>query len=353
MTKPRELRYREAIDEATRQAMAKDERVFVMGVGVDDAKGIFGTTRGATVEFGPRRVLETPLSEAALTGIAIGAALRGLHPLLVHARNDFLMLTMDQLVNNAAKWRYMSGGALRVPLTIRAVIGRGWGQAAQHSQSLQALLAHVPGLQVIMPATPADAKGLLLTALTTEAPVICLEHRWLYDKTGPVPEEPYYVPLGHGAVVREGSEVTVAALSHMVWEAQEAADALAAEGIGVEVVDLRAVRPLDSELVAASARKTGRLVIADTGWRSFGVSAELAARVGEACFGELRAPIRRVALPEVPTPCSPALERVFYPGPADIADAVRATLEGRAAGAAPAPGGRTGRASGREFSGPF
>lgn len=349
----RELRYREAIDEATRQAMAKDERVFVMGVGVDDAKGIFGTTRGATVEFGPRRVLETPLSEAALTGVAIGAALRGLHPLLVHARNDFLMLTMDQIINNAAKWRYMSGGAFRVPLTIRAIIGRGWGQAAQHSQSLQAMFAHVPGLHVVMPATPADAKGLLLTALTTDAPVICLEHRWLYEKTGPVPEEPYYTPFGHGAVVREGSDVTVAALSHMVWEAREAAETLAAEGTEVEVVDLRTVRPLDAALVAASVRKTGRLVVADTGWRSFGVSAELAARVGEACFGELRAPIRRVALPDVPTPCSPVLEQAYYPGPADIAGAVRALLEVRAAGEAPARGGQAGGASGREFCGPF
>jgi pyruvate dehydrogenase E1 component beta subunit len=353
VTTPRELKYREAIDEAIRQAMAKDERVFVMGVGVDDAKGIFGTTRGAALEFGPGRVFDTPLSEAALTGVAVGAALRGLHPLLVHARNDFLMLTMDQIVNNAAKWRYMSGGALRVPFTIRAIIGRGWGQAAQHSQSLQATFAHVPGLQVIMPATPADAKGLLLTALTTEAPVICLEHRWLYEKTGPVPEEPYYTPLGHAAVVREGTDVTVAALSHMVWEALEAAEALAAQGIRAEVVDLRTVRPLDAGLVCASVRKTGRLVIADTGWRSFGVSAELAARVGEACFGALRAPIRRVALPDVPTPCSSSLEQVYYPGPADIAAAVRAALEPRAAGGEPAPGPPATGGRGREFSGPF
>ncbi len=347
----RELRYREAIDEATRQAMAKDERIFVFGVGVDDAKGIFGTTRGATLDFGPRRVFDTPLSEAALTGVAIGAALRGLHPLLVHARNDFLMLTMDQLVNNAAKWRYMSGGALRVPVTVRAIIGRGWGQAAQHSQSLQAMLAHVPGLHVIMPATPADAKGLLLTALTTEAPVICLEHRWLYEKTGPVPEEAYYTPFGHGQVVREGADVTVAAFSLMVWEALAAAETLAAEGIAVEVIDLRTVRPLDSELVSASVARTGRLLIADTAWRSFGASAELAARVGEACFGQLRAPIRRVALPDVPTPGSAALERVYYPGAAELVEAIRGLLATPGGGSArrPAPGS----ASGRDFSGPF
>ena len=348
----RELKYREAIDEATRQAMAKDDRIFVLGVGVDDAKGIFGTTRGPAREFGPSRVLETPLSEATLTGVAIGAALRGLHPLLVHARNDFLMLTMDQIVNNAAKWRYMSGGTMRVPFTIRAIIGRGWGQAAQHSQSLQAMFAHVPGLHVMMPATPADAKGLLMTALTTETPVVCLEHRWLYDRSGPVGEEPYYTPLGHAAVVREGTDVTVAALSLMVGEALEAAKALAAEGISLEVVDLRTARPLDSETVCASVARTGRLVIADTGWRSFGVSAELAARVGEQCFGELRAPIGRVALPDVPTPGSAALERIYYPGPAEIAAAVRATLSGRGRGPVPetAPNAD---ARGKEFSGPF
>jgi pyruvate dehydrogenase E1 component beta subunit len=348
----RQLTYREAIDEATRQAMSKDERIFVLGVGVDDAKGIFGTTRGATLEFGPRRVFDTPLSEGALTGVAVGAALRGLHPLLVHARNDFLMLTMDQLVNNAAKWRYMSGGALRVPLTIRAIIGRGWGQAAQHSQSLQAMFAHVPGLQVVMPATPADAKGLLLTALTTEAPVICLEHRWLYETSGPVAEEPCYTPLAHAAVVREGGQVTVAALSLMVPEALRAAESLAAESIAVEVVDLRTARPLDSETVCASVRKTGRLVIADSGWRSYGVSAELAARVGEQCFGDLRAPVGRVALPDVPTPCSPALEQIYYPGPTQIADAVRATLTARGRGPATVtpPSADT---RGNEFSGPF
>lgn len=353
----RELRYREAIDEATRQAMAKDERIFVLGVGVDDSKGIFGTTRGAFEQFGGRRVFDTPLSEAALTGIAVGAALGGFHPLLVHARNDFLMLTMDQVVNNAAKWRYMSGGKLRVPLTIRAIIGRGWGQAAQHSQSLQAMLAHVPGLTVIMPATPGDAKGLLMSALTTESPVICLEHRWLYEKTGPVPEEPYFVPIGQGHVVREGSDVTVAAVSHMVLESLQAADTLAAEGIRVEVVDLRSVRPLDSDLVSQSVEKTGRLVIADTAWRSFGLSAELAARVGERCFGALKAPIRRVALPDVPTPGSSALERVYYPGPEDIIAAVRATLEAQVSGRGKEPARRSqvliGDARKKEFSGPF
>lgn len=324
----RTLRYREAIDEATRQAMAADDRIFVFGVGVDDAKGIFGTTRGAFERFGPSRVFDTPLSEAALTGIGVGAALAGRHPLLVHARNDFFMLTMDQLVNNAAKWRYMSGGALRVPLTVRAIIGRGWGQAAQHSQSLQALFAHIPGLTVVMPAMPSDAKGLLMGALTGDRPVICLEHRWLYEKLGPVPEAPFTVPFGRAAVARAGRDVTIVAVSLMVWEALEAAETLAADGIEVEVLDLRTIRPLDTSAILESVRKTGRLVVADTSWRSFGVSAEVVACVAEQALDRLRAPVVRVALPDVPTPASPVLERAFYPGAAELVAAVRRALAG-------------------------
>jgi pyruvate/2-oxoglutarate/acetoin dehydrogenase E1 component len=345
----RELKYREAIDEATRQAMAKDERVFVMGVGVSDPKGIFGTTRGAFEQFGGDRVFDTPLSEAALTGMGVGAAMRGFHPLLVHARNDFLLLTMDQIVNNAAKWRYMSGGKLKVPLTIRAIIGRGWGQAAQHSQSLQAMFAHVPGLAVIMPSTPADAKGLLMTALSSDGPVICLEHRWLYDKSGPVPEDPYYTPLGVGAVVRPGRDVTIVAVSHMVLEALQAAEALAAEGIEAEVIDPRSLWPLDSALICRSAARTGRLVIADTGWRSYGVSAEIAARAAEELWGVLKAPIKRVALPDVPTPSGSALEAAYYPGPGAIVAAVKQCLEAPPSAVANpvAPSNR------KEFEGPF
>jgi acetoin:2,6-dichlorophenolindophenol oxidoreductase subunit beta len=343
----RTLKYREALDEGTRQAMTKDERIFVFGVGVDDPKGIFGTTRGAFEQFGGGRVFDTPLSEPALTGIAVGAALRGFHPLLVHARNDFLLLTMDQIVNNAAKWRYMCGGKLRVPFTVRAIIGRGWGQAAQHSQSLQAMFAHVPGLSVIMPATPADAKGLLMTALSTNSPVICLEHRWLYEKTGPVPEDPYYIPLGAAAVTREGRDVTLVGVSHMMLEALAAAEILAAEGISAEVVDVRSLRPLDTDLICRSVAKTGRLVVADTAWRSYGVSAEIAARVGEELWGRLKAPIRRVALPDVPTPGSSALEEAFYPGPREIAEAAREVCA--AAGGADSLAPRRAK----EFEGPF
>ncbi len=341
----RTLKYREALDEALVQAMERDDRVFCLGVGVDDPKGIFGTTLSAHRKFGSARVFDTPLAENAITGIAIGAALSGMRPVMVHARNDFLLLTMDQLVNHAAKWRYMSGGRLRVPLTIRAIIGRGWGQAAQHSQSLQALLAHVPGLRVAMPSNASDAKGLLLAAIADDSPTILLEHRALFEESAPVAAEPYEVPVGAGAVARAGSDVTVVAISQMVGEAKKAADMLAGQGISVEVIDPRWLAPLDTDLLLASARRTGRLVIADTGWTSYGVSAEIAARAAEGLWGALKAPIVRVALPNVPTPCSSRLERRYYPGAPEIAAAVGRVV-GVSGEAAPRP-------EDSHFKGPF
>lgn len=318
----RTLKYREALDEALVQAMERDDSVFCLGVGVDDPKGIFGTTLSAFRKFGAARVFDTPLAEGAITGIAAGAALAGMRPVMVHARNDFLLLTMDQLVNHAAKWRYMSGGSLRVPLTIRAIIGRGWGQAAQHSQSLQALFAHVPGLRVAMPSNAADAKGLLLAAIAHDSPTILLEHRALFEESCPVPAEPYEVAVGAGAVVRPGRDVTVVAISQMVGEAKKAAETLAGQGISVEVVDPRWLAPLDNDLIFSSVERTGRLVIADTSWTSFGVSAEIAARAAERLWGRLKAPIVRVALPDVPTPCSPKLEKAYYPGAPEIVAAI-------------------------------
>jgi pyruvate dehydrogenase E1 component beta subunit len=211
------------------------------------------------------------------------------------------------------------------------------------------MFAHVPGLSVIMPSSPADAKGLLMTALSSDSPVICLEHRWLYDKSGPVPEDPYYTPLGVGAVVRPGRDVTIVAISHMVLEALQAADALAAEGIEAEVVDPRTLRPLDSGLICRSAARTGRLVIADTGWRSYGVSAEIAARAGEELWGVLKAPIKRVALPDVPTPGSSALEATYYPGPREIVAAVKQCLQAPSTG----PGAGLEPRDRKEFEGPF
>ena len=250
----------------------------------------------------------------------------GMRPVLVHMRNDFMYLAMDQMANHAAFWRYMFGGKVNVPLTIRAIIGRGWGSAAQHSQSLQALFTHVPGLKVVMPSTPYDAKGLLLASIDDEDPVLVIEHRWLFEFKNPVPEDRYQIPIGKGIVRKWGSDVTVVAISYMGYEAVRAAEDLSDEGIDVEIVDPRSLTPLDEDTIFTSVKKTGRLVIADYGWKSCGVSAEIAARVAEGVFGDLVAPIVRVTLPDVPIPASPALEKVFYPGKDQIISAVRRVL---------------------------
>jgi len=328
----RVIAYSDALAEATMMAMERDPSVFVMGVGVDDPGGIFGSTRAPYLRFGDARVFDTPISECALTGVAVGAAMSGMRPMMVHARNDFLLLTLDQLANHGAKWSYMAGGRLKAPVVVRAVIGRGWGQAAQHSQSLQAVVAHFPGLQVIMPATPYDAKGMLLSALTGDWPVVCIEHRWSFGQTGEVPEEFYTVPIGEAHVARPGRDVTVVAISQMVGESLKAASLLAAQGVEAEVIDLRSIRPWDVEAVCASVQRTGRLVIADTGWVTFGVGAEISARVSERLLHELRAPVRRVGLPAVPTPCAPVLERAYYPGADDVARAVLEVMRGASTG---------------------
>jgi pyruvate dehydrogenase E1 component beta subunit len=320
---PRILSYPEAIREALAQSLAHDPSVFVMGQGVDDPSGMFGTTLGLQERFGPRRVFDTPLAENGLTGIAVGAAIGGMRPVYLHNRPDFLLLAMDQLVNHAAKWRYMFGGAACVPLVVWSCTGRGWGAGAQHSQALQGLFMHAPGLKVVMPSSCHDAKGLMISAIADGDPVIVMEHRLNFRKKGHVPEEPYRVPIGKGVVRRLGADVTVVAISHMVTEACLAADELSAEGIEAEVVDLRTLRPLDEEVVLSSIARTGRLVVADTGWRTGGVTAEIAALAAEKGLGFLKAPVARVACPDVPTPAGYTLEAAFYPGKAEIAAAAR------------------------------
>lgn len=326
-TPTRRRSYAAALDEAQVIAMERDPNVFLMGVGVDDTGGIFGSTKESFQRFGPTRVFDVPISENTLTGACVGAALMGMRPILVHARNDFLLLTLDQLANHAAKWSYMSGG-LRVPMVVRAVIGRGWGQGAQHSQSLQGVMAQFPGLQVVMPATAYDAKGLLLAALAGDTPTVFIEHRWSYGLEGEVPEGHYTVAIGKGAITRSGRDVTLVGVGHMAGEANKAAEMLAnLHGIEAEVIDLRTVRPWDQTLVLESVGKTGRLVVCDSGWTHFGASAEISAVVAESCFGRLHAPVRRVALPPCPTPCAPALEELYYPKPADIVDVARGMFD--------------------------
>jgi pyruvate dehydrogenase E1 component beta subunit len=321
-TMHRQLKFFEAIREAQDLCMAKDPSVYLMGLGVPDPKGIFGTTLGLQEKYGPKRVLDIPLSENAMTGVATGSALVGLRPILTHQRLDFALVSMEQIVNQAAKWHFMFGGRSRVPMVIRMIIGRGWGQGPQHSQSLQAWFAHVPGLRVVMPATAHDAKGLLISSIEDDNPVIFLEHRWLYGISDHVPEGVYRVPLGKARVIRKGSDATIVATSYMVLEALRAAQALSESGIHAEVLDMRSLRPLDETAILESVRKTGRLVVADTGGKAFGVSAEILALVTERAFADLKAAPQRVALPDFPTPTSPALSDGYYPRAGHIAAAV-------------------------------
>jgi pyruvate dehydrogenase E1 component beta subunit len=322
----RQLQFVQALNEALDLCMAKDPRVFIVGLGAPDPAAVFGSTKGLVQKYGPKRVLDMPVAENAMTGVALGAALRGMRPVMTHVRLDFAMLAIDQIVNQAAKWYYMFGGQASVPLVIRMVVGRGWGQGAQHSQSLQSWFAHVPGLKVVMPATPHDAKGLLIAAIEDDNPVVFIEHRWLHNVRGPVPEGLYRVPIGPGNVLRNGRHVTIVATSYMTLEAVRAADELAREGIELEVVDVRTLNPFDETLVVESVRKTGRLIVADTGWRSVGFGAEVIARVVERGLGDLKAPPIRITLPDVPTPTTRALANYYYPRVSDIAAAARRLL---------------------------
>jgi pyruvate dehydrogenase E1 component beta subunit len=267
--------------------------------------------------------MDMPVAENAMTGVAIGSALVGLRPIMTHQRVDFMLLSLDQIINNAAKWHYMFGGKMKVPLVIRLIIGRGWGQGPQHSQSLQALFAHIPGLKVVMPTTPYDAKGLLISAVEDDNPVIYLEHRWLHNIFGPVPEKMYRVPIGQGKVMREGSQVSIVANSYMSIESLKAAEMLEKDGISAEVVDLRTIKPLDEKLIIDSVKKTGRLLAVDGAWRSFGVAAEIIALVSEQAHTSLKAAPARVTFPDAPTPTSWALANHYYPKSVDIVNAAR------------------------------
>lgn len=312
MTK-RLLTFSQAINEATDLCMAKDPAVYVMGLGVPDPKGIFGSTLGLQQKYGDMRVMDMPTSENGMTGVAIGSALVGMRPILTHQRIDFAVLSLEQIVNQAAKWHYMFGGQMNVSLVIRLVIGRGWGQGPQHSQSLQAWFAHVPGLKVVMPTTAYDAKGLLISSIEDNNPVIFIEHRWLYNVTANVPEGIYRVPLGQAKVMREGHDLTIVAMSYMALEALRAAEILAKDGIQAEVIDVRTLKPLDSSTILKSVRKTGRAMVVDTAWKTGGFGSEIVALVAEEAFAHLKCAPKRVALPDHPTPTSRALAKHYYP----------------------------------------
>ena len=322
--KMRRISYAQAINETLHQMLESDTSVFVIGQGVTSPWYVGATTVGLIDRFGVKRIIDTPVSENGVTGVAVGAALAGMRPVLVHPRMDFMYYAMDQIANHAANWHYMFGGQLSAPITIWGIINRGGEQAAQHSQALQAIFAHIPGLKVVMPSTPYDAKGLLAASIKDDNPVVYIDDRWLYEYEGEVPEEVYSVPIGKGIVKKEGKDVTVVATSYMVYEATEAAEILHKEGIDVEVIDIHSLKPLDDNLIFESVKKTGRLVIADGGWKTCGIGSEISARLGEsAILKRLKAPIMRVSLPDTPAPASSVLEEVYYPKAKDIILAIQ------------------------------
>lgn len=315
----REIKFHQAVLEATDQVMALDSSVYLMGLGVPDPKGIFGTTSGLQEKYGPDRVLDMPISENAMTGVAIGTAVMGMRPIMTHQRVDFFLLALDQLINNAAKWHFMFGGKMQVPLVIRLLMGRGWGQGPQHSQTLHSFFTHIPGLKVVMPSNPYNAKGLLVSAIEDNNPVIFLEHRWLHNVFGEVPEELYRVPLGKAKVMKEGSDITIIASSHMTLEAWKAVQLLEKEGVSVELVDLRTLKPLDKETILTSVKKTGRVVVVDPDWKTSGFASEILAIIVEEGFGDLKCPPARITYPDQPCPTSWTLANHYYPMTKDIA----------------------------------
>ena len=317
-----------AINDALHNAMALDEKVFVIGQGVKSPWYVGNTTRGLIDRFGEKRVIDTPVSENAITGAAVGAALAGMRPVVVHPRMDFMFYAFDPIINEAANWYYMFGGTLSVPVVFWGIINRGGEQAAQHSQALQAMLAHVPGLKVVMPSTPYDAKGLMLAAIQDDNPVVFIDDRWLYGCKEAVPEDPYIVPIGKGVVKREGKDVTLVSWSYMMEEAKKAAEELALQSIDVELIDLRSLKPFDQELILRSVKKTRRLVVVDGAWKTCGFAAEIAACVGESPLAlKLKAPICRVCLPDVPAPASRVLEEEYYIKAKDIVHKVKEMLK--------------------------
>jgi pyruvate dehydrogenase E1 component beta subunit len=320
------LTYCDAIKEAQWQEMERDSDIFMYGIGVPDHKAIFGSVAGIYDKFGEQRCFDTPLSEDTMMGFGLGAALNGLRPINIHIRVDFLLLAMNQLANMVSTYQYMSGSTLKVPLVIRAVIGRGWGQGAQHSKSMQSVFTHIPGLKVIMPTTPRDAKGMLISAIRDSNPVIMIEHRWLYWQEDEVPEEPYTVPLEGAAVLKEGSDITIVATSWMNVEALRASEILEKIGVSVEIIDVRTLSPLNPEVMIKSVNKTGYCIIADNDWTFCGYSAELATVIGQKCFGKLKKPIERIGFAFTPCPTVRSLENEFYPNAVNIIRSVEKLL---------------------------
>jgi acetoin:2,6-dichlorophenolindophenol oxidoreductase subunit beta len=346
----RTLSFVDAVREAADLEMERDPSVVVLGLDVDDPKAIQGTTRGLAEKYGPERVFGTPLSEDAMTGAAIGMALAGLRPIHVHIRMDFLMLAMNQLVNVAAKSRYMYGGRVNVPLVVRAMIGKSWGQGAQHSQGLHSMFMHVPGLKVVAPSTPYDAKGCLAAAVRDDNPVIYVEHRLLHFQKSPVPEAAYTVMPGKARITQVGEDITIVGISYMQVECLRAAKYLESVGVKAEVIDPIWLSPLDIDTIADSVERTGRLIVVDTAWTNCGAAAEIVAQVAERLHGVRDLKLKRMGFAPTTCPTTPSLEDLFYPNARTIASAARDLVEVTATGWMPE---ERADLQSIEFKGPF
>lgn len=327
MPESRERSGSQGIQEALDLSLERDPSVFLIGEGVADPKGIFGTTAGLFQKYGAQRVVETPIAENGFTGVAIGSALLGQRPVVIHQRVEFALLAMEQIVNNAAKTHYVSDGAHSMPLVIRLIVGRGWGQGPLHSQSLETVFSYIPGLKVLMPATAEDCKGMLLSAIEDNNPVIFLEHRWVHYVKGHIPSGYHLTSIDGPKRLWRGDSVTVVSSSYMTLEALQAAKALSKEGCDVDLFDLRVVRPLRLDDIFESVNRTGRLLVVDTGWKTMGPGAEIVAQVTESCFDNLKHPPQRLGLPDHPTPSSKSLAAAFYVRAEHIAIAVARLAE--------------------------
>lgn len=323
----RTISFSKAVNEAIAEEMRRDQRVFIMGEDVAEAGTPFKVLSGLVEEFGTERVRDTPISEAGFTGIGVGAAMTGMRPIVDIMFGDFLTIIMDQLVNQAAKTHYMSGGKLRVPLVIRTTLGATRRSAAQHSQSLHAWVSHVPGLKVVLPSTPYDAKGLMKTAIRDDNPVVIFEDKLMFQEKGDVPEGEYTIPFGEADIKRAGKDITLVATSSMVQVSLKAAEQLAKDGIEAEVIDPRTTFPLDKDTLINSAKKTSRVIVVDEGHERYGVTAELASVIAEGAFYYLDAPVKRMGAMDVPVPFSPVLEDLTVPTPEGVAAAAKALLQ--------------------------
>lgn len=321
-----DLTFPQALNLAMTRAMESDPTVFAFGVDVQDHKRTFGTGANLVENFGVERYFGSPLSEAGATGIAVGAAICGLRPVHIHARADFLLLAMNQLVNTASTKNYLTDGKSKVPLVVRAMIGRSWGQGAQHSKTMHSSMAHFPGLKVVLPSSPQNGYSLLRSAIEDDNPVVFFEHRWLYDVTGPVDDQ-LTIPLGGCSVERTGKDVTIISCSWMTVEATQAARILFENGVEAEIVDVRTIAPLDIDTIAYSIAKTGHAVIADNDWSFCGIAAEISSQITETSFGSLKAAPARIGLAHVPCPTTRPLENLFYPSAKDIVRAVEKQLD--------------------------